>query len=197
MVRSILLMILMMTSVVYGQQNSTMAPLQNSTIAPSSNTTRLTSDCNICGEGNKISSTTSVVEFEYNGEMLKNNCLEWQTVVKNPNTITEQFCKEVMINYTIDKCRCTTPDGKLLSDIMKQNMTSPSGSLPGTGSGSGSTPASSPTIRSPASSPAVSPTMNSMSSPSGSSSSSSLWGNNNNNAILTLMTTMILVVSRY
>lgn len=179
---SMIMMLMMTSSVVYGQSSTS-----------ESNETKLTSDCNICGEGNLIGSTTSVVEFVYKGETVKNNCLRWSQIVVNPNAISEQFCKEEMLNYTIDKCRCTTPDGNLLSDIIKESMSSVSSSSSGSG---GSTP-SSPMIRSP-SSPASSPTVKSMSKPSStSSSSSSSWGNNNISVIMmTTMTTIIFVVSR-
>jgi hypothetical protein len=74
-------------------------------------------DCNICGDGNSIQYSVGVVEFIYQGKSVKNSCKNWQDVVKNVNAISDEFCRNEMLQYTKDVCRCTTPDGDLLSDI--------------------------------------------------------------------------------
>jgi hypothetical protein len=74
-------------------------------------------DCNICGDGNSIQFPQGVVEFTYQGTKLKNSCVNWQETVKNVNAISDEFCRNEMLQYTKDRCRCTTPEGDLLSDL--------------------------------------------------------------------------------
>jgi hypothetical protein len=74
-------------------------------------------DCNICGDGNSIQYPQGVVQFEYEGQHLKNSCSDWQNIVKNPNTISDAFCRNEMLQYTKEPCLCTTPGGELLSDL--------------------------------------------------------------------------------
>ena len=64
-------------------------------------------DCNICGEGNQINFPTGVVQFFYDGEVRKNNCNTWQNIVKNPNAISDSFCKNELLEFTHKVCRCT------------------------------------------------------------------------------------------
>ena len=74
-------------------------------------------NCNICGEGNSIQYPQGVVEFVYQGTKVKNDCQRWQEVVRNPNAISDEFCRTELLQYTKDVCRCTTADGDLLSDL--------------------------------------------------------------------------------
>jgi hypothetical protein len=74
-------------------------------------------DCNICGEGNSIQYPKGVVEFDYEGQHLKNSCSSWQNIVKNPVAISDEFCRNEMLQYTKGPCLCTNPDGKLLFDL--------------------------------------------------------------------------------
>lgn len=74
-------------------------------------------DCNICGEGNSIGDPKGVVEFEYEGNRLQNNCKTWQTIVTNPVAISDEFCRNEMLQYTKEPCLCTNPAGELLFDL--------------------------------------------------------------------------------
>jgi hypothetical protein len=74
-------------------------------------------DCNICGDNNSIQYGTGVVEFMYNGAKWKNSCLELEKTVQNVIAISDEFCRTELLQYTKDVCRCTTPDGDLLSDL--------------------------------------------------------------------------------
>jgi hypothetical protein len=74
-------------------------------------------DCNICGDSNSIQYPQGVVEFMYEGTKVKNSCQRWQQVVQNVNAISDEFCRNEMLEYTKDVCRCTTPEGDLLSDL--------------------------------------------------------------------------------
>ena len=67
--------------------------------------------CNICGEGNQINFPTGVVQFVYDGEVRKNNCNTWQNIVKNPNAISDSFCKNELLEFTHKVCRCTDSVG--------------------------------------------------------------------------------------
>lgn len=68
-------------------------------------------DCNICGDGNTIQYPQGSVEFIYNGEKRKNNCQTWQKIVENPVTISDDFCRNELLQYTHFICRCTDPFG--------------------------------------------------------------------------------------
>ena len=74
-------------------------------------------NCNICGDGNSLQNPQGVVEFVYQGTKVKNYCERWQQVVKNVNVISDEFCRTEMLQYTMDVCLCTTPEGALLSDL--------------------------------------------------------------------------------
>jgi hypothetical protein len=82
-------------------------------------------DCNICGEGNSIQAPTGVVEFVYQGQARKNNCQTWQNIVKNPNAISDEFCRNEMLQYTVVVCSCTAPDGTLVADTFMPPTTAP------------------------------------------------------------------------
>jgi len=58
--------------------------------------------CNICGQGNFIGFGTGIVEFEYEGEKRKNNCQTWQDIVMNPVAISDDFCRNEMLMYTLE-----------------------------------------------------------------------------------------------
>ena len=58
--------------------------------------------CNICGQGNFIGFPTGIVSFEYEGEQRTNNCQTWQTIVMNPVAISDEFCRNDMLMYTLD-----------------------------------------------------------------------------------------------
>lgn len=81
--------------------------------------------CNICGQNNTIQFPTGVVEFTYNGQKLKNNCQTWQKIVMNSNAITDSFCRNELLKYTVTVCKCTTPTGALLADTFVSPTTSP------------------------------------------------------------------------
>jgi hypothetical protein len=87
-------------------------------------------NCNICGDGNTIGDSKSSVEFEYGGVKLKNSCLEWQEIVKNPNAISDEFCRSEMLQYTIDVCDCANAQGVLLSDLPTPKSVTASDSSP-------------------------------------------------------------------
>ena len=74
-------------------------------------------NCNICGDDNSLQNPQGVVEFVYQGTKVKNNCMRWQEVVENENTISDEFCRTEMLQYTKNVCRCTTPEGDLLTDL--------------------------------------------------------------------------------
>jgi hypothetical protein len=74
-------------------------------------------DCNICGDGNSIQYGQGVIEFMFNGKKWKNNCIEIQKSVQNVNAISDEFCRTELLQYTKDVCRCTTPEGDLISDL--------------------------------------------------------------------------------
>jgi hypothetical protein len=77
--------------------------------------------CNICGQGNLIQFPTGVVSFEYppgSGQPVENNCERWQQVVKNANVVSDDFCRNEMLQYTVEPCRCVAPDGELLSEVL-------------------------------------------------------------------------------
>lgn len=79
-------------------------------------------NCNICGDGNSIQYPQGVVEFIYGDQKLKNSCERWQEVVQNVNAISDEFCRTEMLQFTKDVCRCTTPEGDLLSDLSPPTM---------------------------------------------------------------------------
>jgi hypothetical protein len=97
-------------------------------------------DCNICGQGNSIQFPTGIVEFTYQGKFRKNNCQTWQDLVKNPNVISDSFCRNEMLQYTVEVCRCTTPSGALVADTYSSPTSSPAPH----GANSGPAPASPP-----------------------------------------------------
>lgn len=74
-------------------------------------------DCNICGEGNSFYQPTGVVEFEYKNQTWKDSCKELQETVKNPVAISDDFCRNEMLQYTKEPCLCATPDGVFLIDL--------------------------------------------------------------------------------
>jgi hypothetical protein len=78
--------------------------------------------CNICGDNNSIQFPTGVVEFEYQNETYRNNCQTWQDIVMNPNAISDDFCRNVLFNYTVEICRCTTPSGEFVADVIQQQQ---------------------------------------------------------------------------
>jgi len=57
--------------------------------------------CNICGQGNLIGFSTGIVSFEYEGVQRTNNCQTWQTIVMNPVAISDDFCRNEMLVYTL------------------------------------------------------------------------------------------------
>ena len=57
--------------------------------------------CNICGPGNSIGFATGIVRFEYEGVKLTNNCQTWQNIVMNPVAISDEFCRDEMLMYTL------------------------------------------------------------------------------------------------
>ena len=140
-------------------------------------------NCNICGDGNSIQFPQGVVSFVYQGVMRKNNCKTWQDIVKNPNTISDSFCRNEMLTYTVDVCRCTTPSGALLAAIFVSPTASPAPGGPPKGQNP-SSPASSPSgsssssLSSP-SSPGSPSRMSSAHSPSSPSSPSGSTGATN------------------
>jgi hypothetical protein len=86
--------------------------------------------CNICGDNNSIQFPTGVVEFEYQNETYRNNCQTWQDIVINPIAILDEFCRNVLFNHTVEICRCTTPDGELVADVILQQQQQPSSAVP-------------------------------------------------------------------
>lgn len=96
-------------------------------------TAAVAQDCNICGDGNSIQYPQGVVEFVYQGVKRKNNCQRWQDIVKNPNAISDEFCRGEMLRYTLDKCRCTDPEGRAVKDYWEfddTTNTNPTGPSP-------------------------------------------------------------------
>jgi hypothetical protein len=82
--------------------------------------------CNICGdEGNTIQFPTGVVEFMYKGAKWKNNCETLQDIVKNPVAISDSFCRNELLAYTVDICRCTDPKGELVRTYYEAPTVSP------------------------------------------------------------------------
>jgi len=43
----------------------------------------------------------------------------------NPVAISDNFCRNELMTYTVDVCRCTTPDGKAVKDLYKPPTSSP------------------------------------------------------------------------
>jgi hypothetical protein len=78
--------------------------------------------CNICGEGNVMGDTKGVVKFEYKNQTLQNNCLRWQAAVRDNDTISDDFCRGEMLNYTIGPCKCVNSEGKLITEIRKEEQ---------------------------------------------------------------------------
>ena len=74
-------------------------------------------DCNICGDGNSIQDPQGVVTFMYQGSQVRNSCLELQETVKKVSAISDEFCRTELVQYTIERCRCTTPEGDLVADL--------------------------------------------------------------------------------
>ena len=62
----------------------------------------LAQDCNICGDGNYIGFPTGVVTITYNGVVLKNNCQTWSEIVKNPVAISDEYCRNELLNHTVE-----------------------------------------------------------------------------------------------
>jgi len=75
-------------------------------------------DCNVCGEDNFIGFPQGVVTFIYDGEERTNNCQMWQNIVKNPVVISDEFCRNEMIYFTAEPCRCFTPNDELVADLL-------------------------------------------------------------------------------
>jgi hypothetical protein len=89
--------------------------------------------CTVCGYINGVPNSvqfpTGVVEFEYKGQNWKNNCNKWEVTVTNPNAISSDICRSQLILHTYVICRCTTPDGRLLSDFWSPPTISPAPTL--------------------------------------------------------------------
>ena len=81
--------------------------------------------CNICGQGNSIGFPTGIVSFEYEGEQQTNNCQTWQQIVMNPVAISDDFCRNEMLAFTLEVCRCYNEDGTFLTDLLSQPTPSP------------------------------------------------------------------------
>lgn len=107
-------------------------------------------DCNICGQNNSLQFPQGVVSFTYQGEVRKNSCQNWQTIVKNPNAISDDFCRNELLQYTVNVCRCTTMGGDAVV-YAPPIASSPSSSnqtlAPSQGSVSATAPASSPVVK--------------------------------------------------
>jgi hypothetical protein len=82
-------------------------------------------NCNICGDGNTIQFPTGVVEFMYKGAKWKNNCEKLQDIVKNPVAVSDSFCRNELLEYTVDICRCTDPKGELVRTYYEAPTVSP------------------------------------------------------------------------
>ena len=76
-------------------------PLALLALLLSAATTEAEDYCNICGQGNSIGFATGIVSFEYEGVQLTNNCQTWQTIVMNPVAISDDFCRDEMLMYTL------------------------------------------------------------------------------------------------
>ena len=78
-------------------------------------------ECNICGEGNKMMEPKGIVTLiTPDGETRKQNCDYWQ---KN-KLVDESFCESgEMLQYTMNPCKCMSPDGTLLIDMQTGNKT--------------------------------------------------------------------------
>jgi hypothetical protein len=80
----------------------------------------LASACNICGENNTIQFPTGVLVIEYKNETLRNNCNTWQKTANNPVAISDSFCRNELYRKAVEVCRCATPDGEFVSELLKE-----------------------------------------------------------------------------
>jgi len=75
--------------------------------------------CNICGPTNIIGEGGAVVFLEdHEGLIRRFPCQELQTLANTPFIFPEGFCSRI-IEQTLITCRCTTPDGILISDLLE------------------------------------------------------------------------------
>jgi hypothetical protein len=70
------------------------------------------------------------VKLVYKNESLSNNCNTWQNIADNPVAISDSFCRNELHRMAVEVCRCTTPNGGLVSELLKETEAPADGEEP-------------------------------------------------------------------